>query len=803
MENLLGDIEGVCIFLDDILVTANTRKMHLERLEMVLQRLQDAGLRLKQDKCELFKDSVEYLGFVIDKHGLHKSKQKIEAILNCECPKNVSELKSFLGMVNYYRCFVPNTSSVLDPLHSLLQKGVKWDWGDKQKEAFQKIKNELISERVLAHYNPDYVTIVTSDAGPAGLGAVISQRQQNGEERVIAYASRSLSKAERNYAQIQKEAVAIVFAIKKFHHYLYGRSVPFILRTDHKPLITIFGSKKGVPELAANRLQRYALFLTAYNFEIEYVKSESNVADFLSRSIKNYAEIDEPDIIDQSLFINFITDSMLQPVSIGDIRKESEQDEVLKKVKNYIQNGWPAKCENDQLKPYHSCRLELSLENDCILRGHKLVIPPKYREQLLNELHNSHFGVVKTKTEARARMWWPNIDSHIEQKIGSCSICNAFRATPPRSPLAPWPYPEKPWQRIHLDMFVLFGKQFLVVVDAHSKWLECSVMNKTDTRTIIEKLSEIFCRFGLAQTIVTDNGSNFVSAEFERFCKVNGIKHMTSAPYHPASNGQAENSVKTIKKALKTMLNQTHDQALIQQTVNKFLFSYRNSVHCTTGFSPAQLMFGRCLRGRLDLLREPQSEAFVGPPTLSSEANQNVLSKQTSQCEQFGGQRKVDFEVGEKVLIKHFFYNGNKSIWKQGVIKEKIGTRMYIVYISELDISVKKHVDHLLEYKGPEVDEENDFTYYDCEPSNEEPDASVPERRQESDAGEEVNCENAERETENAISPTPEDGHSGPDDTPFSDCVSDNDVTEPSVPNKLIASRPVRSTRNPNPMYNS
>lgn len=325
MEQLLGNIEGTCIFLDDILITGSTKEEHLNRLEQVLWRLQEAGLRLKREKCDLFKDCVEYLGFRIDKNGLHKSESKVNAIINSNCPKNVTELKSFLGMINYYRCFVPNTSSVLSPLHALLKKGTKWTWGKEQNGAFNKIKSELSSDRVLAHYSPEYQTIVTADAGPQGLGAVLAQRQPDGTERVVAYASRSLSNSERNYAQIQKEATSIVFAIKKFHHYLYGRSTPFILRTDHKPLISIFGNKKGVPEMAANRLQRYALFLSAYNFKIEYIKGDNNVADFLSRSVNAMEMFDDKNKlnIDPITYINFIEDSMLKPITVEDIKKRN------------------------------------------------------------------------------------------------------------------------------------------------------------------------------------------------------------------------------------------------------------------------------------------------------------------------------------------------------------------------------------------------------------------------------------------------------------------------------------------------
>lgn len=842
MEQLLADIEGTCIFVDDILVTGPTREIHLKRLNMVLSRLQEAGLRLKREKCELFKQSVEYLGFGIDRNGLHKSKNKVEAIVNSNCPRNVSELKSFLGMVNYYRCFVPNTSSVLTPLHSLLKKGVNWTWGDEQQGAFERIKSELASERVLAHYHPDLPTVVTADAGPAGLGAVLAQRQPDGTERVVAYASRSLNKAETNYAQIQKEAASIVFALKKFHHYLYGRTVPFTLRTDHKPLLSIFGKKRGIPEMAANRLQRYALFLSAYNFNIEYVKSEDNVADFLSRSVSvSYADnSSNSDSENSLLYINFIHDSILKPITVKDVRENTKKDEILKKVKLYIIKGWPKKICNEKLTPYFKNRLELSVENDCIMRGHKIVIPSVFREQLLNELHSSHFGVVRTKTEARARMWWPNIDKHIEQKIGACSICNSLRSAPARAPLAPWPYPAGPWERVHLDMFTIEGRQFLVAVDAHSKWVECFYMTTTDSGAVINKLCEIFSRFGLVKTLVTDNATNFCSQQFKEFCAANGIQHLTIAPYHPASNGQAENSVKTIKKGVKIILTESKSQSVLMRKLNKFLFDYRNSTHCTTGFSPAQLLLGRPLRCRLDLLRVRDSSQVdtvnkkCSSTSHTSTAKENVNIKQTLQCKNYGGRRNLHFEKGDKVLIKHFYKNGTKHVWKLGVINEKIGHRMYEVFVPDMNCKIRKHVDHLLVYKGgnqvPESDdisvfgdftepesaqecegnaprpssgipsEEDDLSLDEAEaiwPEQESPSRvlapEVPDIELSSGSGPRVEeedeaCQSSVQTTEQTLSP--ESGAPARSETP---CASDVEVIEPQT--KTRSPRPVRLAR--------
>lgn len=232
-----------------------------------------------------FQKRVTYLGHVIDKHGLRKCSQKVDAITKASRPSNVTELKRFLGMVNYYRNFVPRASTILAPLNSLLREGTQWEWGEKQQQAFETIKKELCSERVLTHFDPSASLILTVDASPVGFAAVLSQVGRDRVEKPLAFASRSLSKSEENYSQLHKEATAIIFGIKKFHQYLYGREDPFILRTDHRPLLAIFGENKGISVMTAFRLIRYSIFLSAYNYRIQYISSKNNpVADYFSRA---------------------------------------------------------------------------------------------------------------------------------------------------------------------------------------------------------------------------------------------------------------------------------------------------------------------------------------------------------------------------------------------------------------------------------------------------------------------------------------------------------------------------------------
>lgn len=705
MECVLSGMEGVLCMLDDVLVTGADRAEHLKRLHAVLQRLQDAGLTVQKAKCDFFKDEVEYLGYTITKHGLKKSPGKVEAILKAPIPKDVSNLQSFLGLINYYRNFVPGASTILSPLYKLLQKGIRWSWTPEHEKAFTTIKQHLASDLVLAHFNPNATIILTVDASPSGLGAILSQIEADGVERPVSFASRTLNAAEGKYSQIQKEATAIIFGVRRFHQYLYGRSIPFVLRTDHKPLISIFGPYRGIPEISANRLQRYAMFLSAYNYRIEYVRSADNSADYLSRASLpgdsraagaglGHEVCDATELVeDRASYVNFVVDDSL-PVTLKELREEIIKDLTLRKVINYILNGWPKKVTEQSLRPYFLCKYQLSFENGCIMRGHKVIIPIKLRERILTELHKSHLGIVKCKAEARSRFWFPGVDRAIEAMIGSCEICSQLRSSPPRAPLAVWPHPPQPFYRVHVDFLGPINSQsYLVIVDAHSKWLEVYNVNSTSSATVITKLNEFMSRFGLIHTLVSDNATCFLSNEFVHFCEINGICHVTSPAYYAASNGQAEICVKIAKKGIKSCL--MRGNSLKEQNMNllKFLFDYRNSVHSTTNSSPAQLVFGRKLRSRLDLINP------ITPAISSITLAKLVKQKQCLQSKAYGGKNTQCFLPGDNVLYKKYFIN-KRIAWNRGVVIRRLGKTTYLIKDLLTLTQVKKHKNQLVRWKG-------------------------------------------------------------------------------------------------------
>ena len=464
MDTILRDIPHVICYLDDILITGTSKEDHLKNLAMVFERLQAYGFRLRKEKCAFLQDSVEYLGHKIDGQGLHTVATKVEAITSASTPQNITELRAFLGMLNYYGKFMPNLSTIIQPLNNLLRRETKWEWTEQCKDAFESAKQALASSNVLTHYDPSLPLLLAGDASAYGIGAVISHRLPDGSEKPIAFASRSLTSAEQNYAQLEKEALSLIYGVKKFHQYLYGRR--FELITDHKPLTAIFGSKKGIPSLAAARLQRWAIILATYQYDIHFKQTSKHAnADALSR-------LPLPNAPDHSLSPASIFNlSQIQalPIQASHIAIATRTDRLLSKVLQLVRNGWHA-TQDEHLKPFQQRKQEITVEGDCLIWGTRVIVPSKHRDYILQELHRDHPGSSRMKSFARSYVWWPDMDKDIENLAKACLSCQSHKHAPLTVTLHPWTWPARPWQSIHIDFAGPFlGTSFLVVVD-HSKW---------------------------------------------------------------------------------------------------------------------------------------------------------------------------------------------------------------------------------------------------------------------------------------------------------------------------------------------
>lgn len=307
-----------------------------------------------------------------------------------------------------------------------------------------------------------------------------------------------------------------------------------------------------------------------------------------------------------------------------------------------------------------------------------VIVPASLQKRLLAELHQDHPGISRMKAVARGHFWWPGLDGDIEALAKSCQPCHEAKQSPPKAPLHPWSWPSKPWQRIHLDFAGPFmGKMFFLAIDAHSKWGEVWEMAGTTSAKTIEVLRRLFAAYGLPQQVVTDNGPQFVSAEFATFLKANGVRHIRCTPYHPSSNGEAERFVRTFKEAMKAG---KYDSLTLSHRLQNFLFSYRSTPHSTTQVAPCELFLGRKVRTRLDLIKPDVGE--------------QVLRRQSQQKAQHDlHARYRDLHIGQKVMARNMRPG---PTWIPGEVIQKLGPVTYLVDVYG-DKPWKCHMDQLKE----------------------------------------------------------------------------------------------------------
>lgn len=686
MDEMLAGLSFVAAYIDDIFVAGRNQQEHDKNLREVLHRIQDFGFKLKFEKCKFSVTEIKYLGFIINQHGLQPDARRVAAISNMPQPSNVPELRSFLGAVNFYGKFVSNMRRHRGPLDELLHKDVKWQWSNQHVQCFTKLKEILCSGLLLTHYNPERDIIVAADASNYGLGAVILHEFDDGSVKAIYHASRSLTSAEKAYSQIEKEGLALIFAVTKFHKMIFGRK--FKLHTDHKPLLAIFGRKTGIAVHQANRLQRWAITLLQYDFDISYVSTNSfGYADVLSRLMQDQKQEEEDFVIASIKFeaeINQILADAFDnlPVTHKMVRAETEKDPILQQIMKFVKEGWPQSTEDDDLKPCINRQLDISIIEGCLMYGDRVIIPKVLQKRILKQLHKGHPGIERTKSIARSFVYWHRIDSDVESFVRNCNNCASAAKMPTKTTLEPWPTSSSPWDRIHIDYAgPIDGNYFLVVVDSYSKWPEIIATKSITTQRTMDILIEIFARFGVPKTIVSDNGTQFTSSEFQKFVELNGITHLRSSPYYPMSNGQAERFVDTFKRALKKL----DGEGTSTRNLQTFLQCYRSTPNkqVEDGKSPAEALMGRKIRIQLDLLK---------PVVFSGDVKQN--EKMQQQFNEKHGAKEIHYNVKELVFARVHNNNNNGFDWKPGVVIERFGKVMYNVLLDEEKL-IRSHTNQL------------------------------------------------------------------------------------------------------------
>lgn len=591
MDQVFQGLAGVKNIFDDVFIHGATKGEHDKRLEDVLKRLQEKELTLNIDKCNFNMDNIELMGHMLSAHGIGVSQSKVDAVVQARRPESPSEVRSFLGLVNFVARFIPDLSTQAEPLHRLLHKDIKFKWGPEQDKSFNQLKQSLVDASNLSYFDLNAETQVIADASPVGLGAVLVQKQNN-EYKIICYASRSLTAIERKYSQTEREALGLVWACERFHMYLIGHD--FELLTDHRPLQFIF-SPKSKP---CARVERWMLRMQPYKYTVRYIPGSENIADSLSRLLSESKQNNEREKLNETEeYIRLIAqESTPIAVKIDDIARMSRDDTDLKNIRQCLLSGdW-----NQLLnKQYLTVKQELSAVGDIVLRGTRLVIPREMREQILNLGHEGHPGIVLMKQRLRSKLWWPDMDKNIEQHCKSCYGCQLVSNPEKPEPMMRTTLPSRAWDHLATDFLgpLPSGEYLFTIVDYYSRWLEIVVMTKTtNADKVVKELDKLFTIYGLPMSIATDNGPQFLSDTFKRYMEENGITHRRITPLWPSANGEIERQNRSLLKRMKIA---NAEKKPLKTELQTYLKMYRSTPHSTTGVSPAELLFGRKLRTKL------------------------------------------------------------------------------------------------------------------------------------------------------------------------------------------------------------
>ena len=655
---MLQDIPGVLNMTDDLLVFGRTEEDHQRTLLAVLQRLEERGLTLNLDKCQLYQKEVIFYGMRFSAEGIAPTEDRVKALKETVAPTDVKILHSFLCTIIWSARFMKDVNTVAEPLWRLTKKDVPWEWGETEQTAFEAVK-ELISTRYMSFYRKDWDTELITDASPVGLGAVLCQiNPLNREERsIICFMSRLLTDVERRYSQCEKEALGVVWACEKAEIYLLGHH--FTIVTDNRAVALIYGNAKSRPPA---RIERWALRLTQFELSIVHRPGNTNIADYYSRSPCRAGVTAYLEEIANERYINFVARSSLPPaVTIEEVAQATNEDQELRQLRKLLING--ARYPSKELKNYKQIYNELSVTREgVVLRGHRILMPKALRARVVELAHAGHQGIVKTKRLIRSRVWFEGIDSAVERKVKSCKECQANSDQPAYEPLKPSKIPETPWHTVAGDFYgpMEDGYYWFVNVCEHSQWVSVDRVKTTDEEHTEEVLDRLFTLLGAPVIYKTDNGSPFQSYRFKEYARRWGFKHRKVTPEWPRANGKAESFMKKLGKVIRTAKLSGQNKYI---ALDQFLRAYRETPHSSTGVAPNHLLFGF-------------SRSTGIPSMLPETVEQKEIWRKTALANDAKAKRRMEAEynrrmrvkepiitIGSKVLIKLKRNRKSDSAW--------------------------------------------------------------------------------------------------------------------------------------------
>ena len=566
-----------------------------KRVHTFLDRCFTHGVTLKRSKSQIAVTEADFGGFHLSELGIQCSSDLLKSICDFPRPKNLTDLRSWFGLVNQLGHFSQEITQIMEPFRPLLQKNSCYLWLPEHEQAFNEAKRRLSSPPVLTYFAVNHPTLLATAASRLhGLGFVLLQ-MVDGVWKPVQAGSRFLTPTESRYAMID-----------------------FKLVTDHQPLIPILNSK-GIADVENPRLQCLMMKMLPYTFTAEWIKGKDHLAaDALSRF-----PVDEPCLEDElcelhaeaAVNVHFV-DKSTNASQLQELFHHQQADDTLLKVIHYVQIGWPEMRNevDEEARPFWSIRHNLYMasvgENSILLMNGITAISNQQQKKTLNNLHEGHQGIEKTRRRARDSVYWPGMNHNIEEMVKRCSECRTLLPVNPKEPLQQPPLPTRPWDKLGVDLYSLNDREYLIVTDYFSSFTEVYDLSKDATATaLIKELTQLFSRFGQRVEVESDGGSQFTCKAFATFVESWNLIHTVSSPTHAQSNGKAEAAVKNIKKLLKKC-GSMNDQFW------KGLLAIRNTP-LLCGKSPAELLLGRTLHDSLP--------RYPSPTTLDNETKAKIL----------------------------------------------------------------------------------------------------------------------------------------------------------------------------------
>lgn len=639
---VLADCNGVVNYLDDILVSGRTKDEHDKNLEAVLRKLQEHNVLINSAKSVFGKQSVKFLGFRLSSDGWSVEDDKLKAIESFRRPETLSEVKSFLGLLNFTERFIINRAECTERLRLLTRSNVFY-WTEEEEQEFLYLKNEALKTVVkLGYFDHRDRTELYVDASPIGIGAVLVQFNLSGAPRIIACASKSLTIAEQRYPQTQREALAIVWGVERFCYYLTSKQ--FIIRTDSEANEFIFGGLHRTSRRAMTRAEAWALRLLPYRFQIERIPGHLNVADALSRMIDR-SQIDEPFDEDNDKHMLYSLDAGSMNMTWAEIQLESENDEELGEVRLGLQTGrWP-----ERLRRYEAQAKNLRTLDPLIFKQDLIILPNSLRRRALETAHQGHIGCGATKRILREHFWWPNMAKEAEEFVIKCETCLIISRRNPPVPLISRQLPEGPWEILQIDFLSIQGcgsGHLLMCVDIYSRYLHAVEVKQMDARTTNAALCKIFTVWGLPLILQSDNGPPFQGNEFVDYWEAKGVKVQKSIPLSAQSNGAIERQNQGVIKALAAAKVEKRSWS---EALAEYIHTHNTRKHHSRlGVTPFELLVGWRYRGTFPTLWE--HKRTVDRNVVQED---DAFAKLTSKkfADQHRGAKESDITIGDKVVV--------------------------------------------------------------------------------------------------------------------------------------------------------